>query len=123
MFAEERQREILKMLKQNGAVSVSELMKRFSTSSETVRRDLLEMEKKRLLTRVHGGALALPEMKKQMNLDYRAKSNFKEKTELSKTALSEINNGDAVFIDCGSTVTSLFTKILMDVRILKKEQT
>lgn len=107
MFAEERQRTILKLLKENGAVSTSELIARFNTSSETVRRDLLEMEKKRLLTRVHGGALALPEMMKQTDLDYRTHSNYKEKAELSKTALSVINNGDTVFIDCGSTVICL----------------
>lgn len=107
MFAEERQRTILKMLKENGAVRTSELLTKFSTSSETVRRDLLEMEKKRLLQRVHGGALALPEMMKQTNLDFRTHSNYNEKAELSKTALSVINNGDAVFIDCGSTVICL----------------
>lgn len=107
MFAEERQREILKMLKENGAVSASELMKRFNTSSETVRRDLSEMEKKRLLTRVHGGALLLPEMMKQTDLNYRTHSNYKEKTELSKTAISTLKNGEAVFIDCGSTVICL----------------
>jgi DeoR family fructose operon transcriptional repressor len=62
MLASQRQSEIEKLLKANGAVTTTELTERFGTSLETVRRDLLAMEKAGVLSRVHGGAVAVTEM-------------------------------------------------------------
>ena len=63
MFGKERQDKIYDMIRRNGAVSTSKLVKLFNVSIETVRRDLLNMEKQGKLQRVHGGAVAKGEMK------------------------------------------------------------
>ncbi len=57
MFNEQRQEEILKVLREQGRVSVEELSKSLKVSSSTIRRDLEEMEGKGLLRRTHGGAI------------------------------------------------------------------
>ena len=57
MFNEQRQEEILKVLREQGRVSVEELSKSLKVSPSTIRRDLEEMEEKRLLRRIHGGAI------------------------------------------------------------------
>ena len=48
MFAQERQNKIEQLLEKNGAVTVKELMDIFAVSIETIRRDLLVMEKNNL---------------------------------------------------------------------------
>lgn len=57
MFNEQRQEEILKVLEEQGRVSVEELSKSLKVSPSTIRRDLEELEGKGLLRRTHGGAI------------------------------------------------------------------
>ena len=61
MFATERQREIIEFINAKGAAKIGELTERFGVSVETIRRDLLELEKQNSLRRVHGGALRMPQ--------------------------------------------------------------
>lgn len=103
MFAKERQESINELLKLNGSVTTTELVERFGVSTETIRRDLQELEKSRLLQRVHGGAIAVGEMKPFMELSDRLKENDTQKRELSETAAALVKNGDVIGIDAGST--------------------
>lgn len=57
MFNEQRQKEILKVLEEQGRISVEELSKSLKVSPSTIRRDLEELEGKGLLKRTHGGAI------------------------------------------------------------------
>lgn len=57
MFNEQRQEEILKVLEEQGRISVEELSKSLKVSPSTIRRDLEELEGKGLLKRTHGGAI------------------------------------------------------------------
>jgi len=57
MFNEQRQEEILKVLEEQGRVSVEEMSKSLKVSPSTIRRDLEELEGKGLLRRTHGGAM------------------------------------------------------------------
>ena len=59
MFMEERQKDIVKKLNENGRVLVSELQERYGISADCARRDLRMLEGKGLLQRTHGGAIAL----------------------------------------------------------------
>ncbi len=56
MYAEERRMHILKQLEKKKRVGVLDLAGEFSTSPETIRRDLNEMEADGFLKRTHGGA-------------------------------------------------------------------
>lgn len=103
MFAIERQKEIHDLIRKNGAVTVVELVKRFSVSIETIRRDLLYMEQKKLLYRVHGGAVSSENMNRFSVLDERMTENEERKKELAETAARLISEGDIIVIDSGST--------------------
>ncbi len=103
MFAKERQDLIYEMILKNNAVTVANLVEKFGVSIETVRRDLLEMEKNGLLNRVHGGAVAKNEMKPFSNLNQRNTENSAEKKELSLKACDFISEGDIIAVDAGST--------------------
>ena len=57
MLAEERFREILKIVNQKKTVTVTELTELLDTSESTIRRDLTQLHKRGALVKVHGGAI------------------------------------------------------------------
>lgn len=103
MFAEERQNKISELVKKNGAVTTNELIKSFGVSVETIRRDLLALERNGDLKRVHGGAVSIGTMKGFADLSVRLEEHDEQKHELAKNAVKFINNGDIIGIDAGST--------------------
>ncbi|MBR4117144.1 MAG: DeoR/GlpR transcriptional regulator [Clostridia bacterium] len=105
MFAKERQDLIYEMILKNNAVTVSKLVEKFAVSIETVRRDLLEMERQGLLTRVHGGAVAKTGMSGFSVLSQRNSEHGEQKKALSLKACEFINDGEIIAVDAGSTAT------------------
>lgn len=103
IFAKERQDQIYKTIKKDGAVTTSNLVERFGVSIETIRRDLLFMEQKGLLIRVHGGAVAHGDMKPFNELKQRNVENSDQKRQLAAKAAEFICEGDVIGIDAGST--------------------
>ncbi|GAA2012924.1 DeoR/GlpR family DNA-binding transcription regulator [Microbacterium ulmi] len=57
MYATERHELIERLLGDDGRVSVVELARRFDVTTETIRRDLDQLENAGILRRVHGGAV------------------------------------------------------------------
>lgn len=120
MYSVERKSEILKILEQNGRVEVNDLSTLFSSSRETIRRDLREMEEKGLVKRTHGGAVfdnsissAIPEFP----VDVREIQRFREKDAICKSAAAFIKNGDSIFVDNSSTCLYLLQYIPADFQI------
>ncbi len=56
MLKEERQKIILDKLEENNIIQVSQMTELLNVTEMTIRRDLIELEKKELLIRIHGGA-------------------------------------------------------------------
>ncbi len=113
MFTTERHEIILDILKNKGAVTTADLVTRFGVSAETVRRDLLEMEQKQLLNRVHGGAVAVSEMIPDLTLIQRTHEFEEEKRYLSEVAANFIKEGDIIGVDSGSTAV-IFAQVLKE---------
>ena len=103
MLASQRQKKIQSLLIAQGAVTVSNLTEQFAVSIETVRRDLLAMEKTGLLRRVHGGAVSVTEMMPYHPLEHRNREQSSQKDALARTAASLVQNGDYIAIGTGST--------------------
>ena len=57
MFQLERRELIMQRLLREGRVDVAELAESFDVTSETIRRDLTDLQRERLVRRVHGGAI------------------------------------------------------------------
>lgn len=112
MLQEERQQLILQMLKENQSVRIAELCSRLKVTRETIRRDLYEMEQQGLLKKVHGGAILA---KTNVEPPYSARSvlNLAEKEAIATAAAAFVEDGDAIYIDLGTT-THLFAKHLHD---------
>lgn len=113
MLAEKRQGIIGEHIKKYGAVTTSHLMEEFGISIETVRRDLLSMEQRGLLRRVHGGAVEIRTMRPFNPLQERNQECIREKRELSLTAAAFVCENDILCIDSGSTAIH-FAEVLKE---------
>lgn len=103
MFANERQQKILALLKEKGTVTTAALVDTFDVSIETVRRDLLQLERGGMLQRVHGGAMVPSNMRPYPDLPHRLEANQRSKEQLSATAAFLVEEEDIIYIDSGST--------------------
>ncbi|HIX68876.1 MAG TPA: DeoR/GlpR family DNA-binding transcription regulator [Candidatus Anaerostipes excrementavium] len=118
MFAEERQEKILEMLKRNRRVSNTELIKQFGVSGTTIRIDLTELEQKGLLSRTHGGAILKEDpVFGEDSISSRREKHREEKICIAKKAREEIQNGDTILLDSGTTALEL-AKLLEDAKNL-----
>ena len=111
MFANERYSRILNRIREQGSVKVSELVEEWELSAETLRRDLLFLENQNRLQRVHGGAIALTNMKTYQELSQRFQENKAQKEQLSDIAALLVREGDILAIDAGSTAVE-FLRVL-----------
>lgn len=109
MLTEDRQGRIQKEIEKNHSVSVSELSAALQTSESTVRRDLLAMEEKGLLKRVHGGAVSLQAERALREPDVREKQALfaPEKEAIARYAASTIQKDDLVYLDAGTTTEKM----------------
>ena len=113
MLAEDRCKKILDILDSMGSVTVQQLMDELDTSESTIRRDLVAMDKKGYLTKVHGGAIANntnihTQDEKVIN---RLKQNRSEKEQIARYAASLIVDNDFVYIDAGTTTAVMIDYI------------
>jgi DeoR family transcriptional regulator, fructose operon transcriptional repressor len=97
----------MQQLLRDGRVDVAELAELFDVTSETIRRDLTDLQAERLVRRVHGGAvpwrggMAVPE------LQVREGQHVEEKRRIGMAAAREVPERGAVMIDSGSTAAHL----------------
>lgn len=101
MLKEDRQRQILSLLYSEGQVSVTSLAEHFNISCDTIRRDLLVLEKQQILKRVYGGAI--PFKVPQPPIGQRRSVEKNEKYEIAKKALSLVRPDSLIAIDGGTT--------------------
>ncbi len=111
MLIEERHKKILDILRSRSSVTISELEKTLDVSNETIRRDLLSLESKKQLIRVHGGAMSIDNNHPHKSFDVRHTEFIQEKNELVSYAMSFIQEGDIIAIDSGSTAV-IFCELL-----------
>ncbi len=115
MFALERQKKILELLAQEGAVSVNRLSTDLGVTEETVRRDLEKLETQQFLKRTHGGAVSLDENTNEVSIEKRKLTNVEEKQKIAKIAARQVTEGDTIFLDA-STTTFYMAKELKSMR-------
>ena len=99
----DRKDSILKLLKENGRVTVSQLADSFQRSEVTIRSDLAEMEQAGLLRRVHGGAVSIKRAYYEMTLNDRMDINREEKIRIAKACAGLVKDSDIIMIDSGTT--------------------
>lgn len=102
-----RKEQILNLLTARGYTNVTDLASRFNVTTETIRRDLNELEQENLVKRIHGGAIA--SAKRSPELEYQNRGHFlmEEKKSIAHCAADLINDGDTVIILSGTTTLAM----------------
>jgi DeoR/GlpR family transcriptional regulator of sugar metabolism len=107
MISDHRHQVIVNKLESQGSVSVSDLVKEFGVSEMTIRRDLVILENKGLLRRVHGGALSQRGRSYEPPYMIRSTENMDSKQRIGQFAASLVNNGDSLTLDIGTTTLEI----------------
>ena len=114
MYATERQELIEQLLAGVGRVSVVELAHRFAVTTETVRRDLDQLEAQGSLRRVHGGAVLRDRAStSEPSLPQRLERHGPAKAAIGIRALDAIpaTFRGSVFLDAGTTTAAVATQL------------
>lgn len=110
MVADKRKQEILDMLKSDGSVKVTQLSEKFNVSEVTVRNYLSDMERKGLLSRIHGGAISSYKPYYSMNMTQRLETNQSEKVDIANKITQFIEPNDTIMLNSGTTTLLTFRK-------------
>lgn len=103
----DRRAKIIDLIEQVGIVKVAALSIKFSVSEVTIRNDLVQLEKKNVLIRAHGGAMKYQRVGIDFELDIKSKKHLEEKERIGKRAAELIKDGDTIIIDSGTTTLQI----------------
>ncbi|KAF1306046.1 DeoR/GlpR transcriptional regulator [Enterococcus saccharolyticus] len=107
MLTEERHQQILTRVEENDIVTINELLQPLEASESTIRRDLQSLEKKGLLTRIHGGAKKKQRLNFEASMDEKEQQFHAEKLAIAKVAAEIIEPEDVIYLDAGSTTIEM----------------
>jgi DeoR family glycerol-3-phosphate regulon repressor len=112
-----RQARLAELLARSGFISVVETAERLGVSSMTIRRDLEILEARGLLTRTHGGAVAIPGARPEVFdavepvFEQRRRRNAQAKARIAATAAALVGPGETIALDVGSSVLALANQL------------
>ncbi len=113
-FGAERQQLILHALRRSGRVDAAEIAVELNVTGETVRKDLIQLERAGLLRRVHGGAVPVEQLSHEPAVSTRTEY-AAEKTRIARAALAYLPANGSILIDAGSTTAQLAELLPGDV--------
>jgi ribose transport system substrate-binding protein len=101
----ERRQQILRLLRDQSGIKVTELAQRLDVSEGTIRNDLSALEKAGRVTRVRGGAVLRDGNRFiSTNFSARAQVNSRAKQRIARWAADMVEDGDAILLDSSTTV-------------------
>ncbi|MCG8347340.1 MAG: DeoR/GlpR family DNA-binding transcription regulator [Chloroflexales bacterium] len=104
LMALERQDRIVALVNGRGSITVLELCAIFSVSEATIRRDLVAVTEKKLIRRVHGGAMRIGEVAtSEAPIVQRQLENPEIKAQIGQATVQLIRNGETLLLLGGST--------------------
>ncbi|RFC63459.1 DeoR/GlpR transcriptional regulator [Fulvimarina endophytica] len=107
----DRQSEILETVKRTGRVSVDGLAAHFQVSVQTIRKDLNDLCQRRLLSRIHGGAV-LSSSLENVGYDARRLIAVEEKNAIGRAVADLIPDASSLFVNIGTTTEAVAQALL-----------
>ncbi|MGX9674261.1 DeoR/GlpR family DNA-binding transcription regulator [Mycobacterium sp. HM-7] len=117
MDSDSRQRRIVEFARTRGRVEVLALAEELNVASETIRRDLKVLAGRRMLKRVHGGAIPLETAAFESTVEYRSQIDLAQKHRVAAAAADLLHGAETVYLDEG------FTPRLIAERLADQELT
>lgn len=112
MSTKERRNKLLKQLEENKRVYIKALSTMLNVSEMTIRRDLNRLSEIGIVTIVHGGAVFNEGGTSNPNVTFRERQMQREKNILGLYCSNLIREGSAVYLHCGSTLSSIADALL-----------
>lgn len=109
MLAAERARLLVEILDREGSLSVTRTARRLGVSPSTVRRDIIGLQRRGLLDRVYGGAVAGARGEPEALDDLGERGT--EKRRIARAAAQGVLEGETVFIGGGSTAGAVIAHL------------
>lgn len=107
-----RQERILTAFEENPALRVNQLAEELDVSTETIRRDLAELEETGRINRTYGGAIRNNRFEPALN--ERLTINVNERRAIARAAVAEFAHADALLLGGGATML-LFARELKQI--------
>jgi DeoR/GlpR family transcriptional regulator of sugar metabolism len=115
MLAQQRQSAILDLVRRQGGVRVSQLVRQFGVSDMTIRRDLEALAERGLVSKVHGGATTLDQHSTdEPGFAAKLVRQQSEKEAIAARAAELVAPGTAIALSAGTT-TCVLAGMLLDV--------
>ena len=115
---EERIRIISDYLRTRSSATVPELASMLHVSLDTIRRDLRLLERRGIVSKVHGGAVLTSAYERENIYPIRQTSNIKEKDEIALKASALVQDGQFLAINAGTTGNQLAKRLVSTMRLL-----
>jgi DeoR family fructose operon transcriptional repressor len=112
MSPAQRQLRLRELLVSDEFVSLNALCEKLDASRSSLRRDLIELEKRGVIRKVHGGAIALNTRDDSLDFSKLSSSHHEEKVRIGRRAASLIEDGQTLIIAGGSTVVEVANSLL-----------
>ncbi|MCB1463381.1 MAG: DeoR/GlpR transcriptional regulator [Nitratireductor sp.] len=106
-----RHGEILRVLQDEGTVTIASLAQRLGVSLETVRRDVKPLTRNGAVVKMHG-AISLPSIVGEAPFDKRMREQADAKRAIARAMATTIRDGDSVMLDTGTTTSYLARELL-----------
>jgi DeoR family transcriptional regulator, aga operon transcriptional repressor len=107
ILTEQRRRNLLNLVDQEGQVTVADLVKRFAISAVTVRGDLDTLASIGAIVRSHGGAVRRLEASQDYPLRTKETLHREEKVRIGKAAAALVQPGETIILDSGTTTVEV----------------
>jgi len=103
-----RQADLAAFVTEAGEVTVSMLAERYEVSTDTIRRDLDQLDADGILVRTHGGAISLAAVpRRDAGLNVRLHLQTDEKEQIGRLAASLVEDRSVLMINAGTTTLAV----------------
>lgn len=106
LYADQRKQFLIETLRRAGRLDANDIAGELGVTRETIRKDLIALERQGLLRRVHGGAVPVAYLSYEPAVETRT-AYTTEKARIAKAALRHVPTRGSVLIDAGSTTGQL----------------
>jgi DeoR/GlpR family transcriptional regulator of sugar metabolism len=107
LLPEQRHRAIRNLLKKERMIRVEVIAEELGVSPETIRRDVMRMEKNGWVRRVYGGVASPIDQPAEPSFDARISASAPAKEAMARRAVELVEPGSTVFFDIGTSVAEV----------------
>jgi DeoR/GlpR family transcriptional regulator of sugar metabolism len=111
-----RHERILDIVAAERVVEVARLSEALGVSSVTIRSDLDALERRQLLRRIRGGAMAVRPARFERPVDLPSQSFAQEKERIGAMAARMVRDGETIILDAGTTAVAMALALPRDLR-------